>query len=87
MSAITAAVVGVILNLAIWFSLHVLFGTLTLVRGYGISVEVPIWSSVNWPAVVLTAASLLAIFLFRAPLAAVLFSAALAGLAWRMLLF
>ncbi len=32
LSAITAAVVGVVLNLAIWFGLHVLFGTVTEVR-------------------------------------------------------
>jgi chromate transporter len=29
LAAITAAVVGVILNLSIWFALHVLFGTVT----------------------------------------------------------
>jgi chromate transporter len=29
LAAITAAVVGVILNLSVWFALHVLFGTVT----------------------------------------------------------
>ncbi len=38
LSRITAAVTGVILNLAIWFGLHVLFGT--VVRAQGL---VPIW--------------------------------------------
>jgi len=85
MSAITAAVVGVILNLAIWFSLHMLFGELVLWKGYGISVEVPVWSSVNEPAAVLTAFSILAIFRLGMPLPVVLLSAAAAGLAWRML--
>ena len=29
LAAITAAVVGVIFNLTVWFALHVLFGTVT----------------------------------------------------------
>ena len=32
LAAITAAVVGVILNLTVWFALHVLFGQVTEVR-------------------------------------------------------
>ena len=32
LSAITAAVVGVILNLGIWFGLHVFFGTVTRIE-------------------------------------------------------
>jgi chromate transporter len=35
MSAITAAVVGVVLNLAIWFALHLVFHQVTPVHGYG----------------------------------------------------
>jgi len=87
MSAITAAVVGVILNLAIWFSLHLLFRELALWEGFGMSVEVPRWSSVNWPAAVLTAAAIFAIFRLRLPLTVVLLSAAAAGIAWRLLAF
>ena len=36
LSAITAAVVGVVLNLAIWFALHTVFRQVTAVRGYGL---------------------------------------------------
>ncbi|WP_309083389.1 chromate efflux transporter [Chelativorans sp.] len=82
MSAITAAVVGVILNLAIWFSLHVLFREVFSWTGFGMDIEVPVWSSVNVPALVLTAAAILAIFRFGVPLLAVLLLAALAGLSW-----
>jgi len=38
LSSITAAVAGVILNLAIWFGLHVLFGTVSRATGL-----IPIW--------------------------------------------
>ena len=45
MSAITAAVVGVIMNLAIWFALHVLFGRLDPWSGYGMTLDMPVWST------------------------------------------
>ena len=42
LSAITAAVVGVILNLAIWFALHVLFRTVVERQVFGLVLDVPI---------------------------------------------
>ena len=83
MSAITAAVVGVILNLAIWFALHVLFRDLVVWSGWGITLDVPVWSTVDYPALVLTLAAILAIFRLGLPMPAVLLAAALAGAAWR----
>ncbi|MGL4291459.1 MAG: chromate efflux transporter [Phreatobacter sp.] len=65
LSAITAAVVGVILNLAVWFALHVLFGQLNEVRWSVVVVEVPVLSSVNVPSLVLTLGALLAVFRFK----------------------
>jgi chromate transporter len=65
LSAITAAVVGVILNLAIWFALHTLFGQVVQVHGYGLSVGVPVLASINWPALALSAAAMVAIFRFK----------------------
>ncbi|HEY8698251.1 MAG TPA: chromate efflux transporter [Rhizomicrobium sp.] len=65
LSAITAAVVGVILNLAIWFALHTLFGQVVAMHGYGFSVGVPVLASINWPALALSAAAMVAIFRFR----------------------
>ena len=41
LSTITAAVVGVILNLALWFSLHTLFGTVNSVSFFGARFLVP----------------------------------------------
>ena len=42
LGAITAAVVGVILNLAVWFALHVLFAKLVPVHWLGASVDLPV---------------------------------------------
>ena len=41
LSAITAAVVGVVLNLAVWFSLHTLFGKVTTTKFMGLRLQVP----------------------------------------------
>ncbi|WP_114007666.1 chromate efflux transporter [Cohaesibacter intestini] len=48
--AITAAVVGVILNLSVWFALHVLFGTVQQQAFGPILLHLPEWDSFN-PAV------------------------------------
>ena len=62
LAAITAAVVGVILNLAIWFGLHVLFRKVVSVHALGATVDLPTLASVNFAALALTAAAALAIF-------------------------
>jgi chromate transporter len=65
LSAITAAVVGVILNLAIWFALHVLFREVVEVDAFGMTLDVPVWRTVNIASLVLTVAAVLAIFRFK----------------------
>ncbi len=80
MGAITAAVVGVILNLAVWFALHVLFARQVPVHLPGATVELPVLSSVDWPSLVLSLAAAVAIFRFKAGMIAVLLASALAGI-------
>lgn len=65
LAAITAAVVGVILNLAVWFALHVLFAELNEMRVAGMTLDVPVPGSLDLPALALTVAALLAVFRFR----------------------
>ena len=65
LSAITAAVVGVILNLAVWFAMHTLFAQVVEWHGYGLRVGVPVLSSVNVPALILSAAAMIAMFRFK----------------------
>lgn len=55
LSAITAAVVGVILNLSIWFGLHVLFKIVTLERVGWLTLWTPDFTSIDWRVAVLSA--------------------------------
>jgi chromate transporter len=62
MTAITAAVCGVILNLAIWFAVHTLFRQVVPVHAYGLSFDAPVLESVDGWALVLSVAAAVAIF-------------------------
>ncbi|MCA1489458.1 chromate efflux transporter [Sinorhizobium alkalisoli] len=85
MSAITAAVVGVILNLAVWFGLHTLFAEVVAWRLGWLALDVPDPSSLVLPSLVLTAAAAVAIFRFRASIIATLLACAVAGLVWTVI--
>jgi chromate transporter len=65
LAGITAAVVGVILNLAIWFALHTLFAEVRSAWLAGIRIEIPVWESLDIAALLLSAAALVAVFRFR----------------------
>ncbi|MCW2239306.1 chromate efflux transporter [Azospirillum canadense] len=80
LSAITAAVVGVVLNLAVWFGLHVLFGRLEPVHVAGATLDVPVLSTLNLPSLVLTAGAMLAVFRFKVGMIPVLAACSAAGL-------
>jgi len=79
LGAITAAVVGVILNLAVWFALHVLFATLVPVHALGATFDAPVPASANLPSVVLSIAAAVAIFRFKLGMIPVLLASSLAG--------
>ena len=81
LTAITAAVVGVILNLAIWFAIHTLFGKLAPIAILWNAFEAPVLSSISWPAAVLSAAAALAIFRFKLGVLPVLAGSAAIGAA------
>jgi chromate transporter len=66
LSAITAAVVGVVLNLAIWFALHAVFRELRPVHDYGLAFDMPVPASVDPWALALSIAAIVAIFRFKA---------------------
>lgn len=80
LQAITAAVVGVILNLSVWFALHVLFADLDTLTAGPLSVLVPVWSSLDGTALGLTALACGLIWGLRLDLMKVLPIMALAGL-------
>ncbi len=55
LSAITAAVVGVVLNLAVWFSLHTIFGRVDELHMLGVRLYQPDWASIDPIAAALSA--------------------------------
>lgn len=85
LSAITAAVVGVILNLAVWFAAHTLFGQVAERRYGPLRVDIPDPASAQWAAIALAAAAAVAIFRFKAGMLTVLAACSLAGLAFSLL--
>lgn len=84
LSAITAAVVGVILNLAAWFALHVLFAEVGEQQFLGAMLYVPDWSSLHVSALLLAAGALVAMLRFRIPMITTLVVCAVLGIAVRL---
>lgn len=83
LSAITAAVVGVILNLSVWFALHTIFKQVGA-RSYGpIHIDTPNWSSLEPGALILAIAALIAMLRFKVGMGWTLIgSAALGAIYW-----
>ncbi len=81
LSAITAAVVGVILNLSIWFALHVFFAKVNPSQAGPIRLLIPDFATTDWRAVVLALLSAAALLGLRWNLLVVLLLAALGGVA------
>jgi chromate transporter len=80
--AITAAVVGVILNLSLWFALHVVFGTVSETHVGVLRLWLPDMATLNWQALVLIALSALLLLRVHLPIGWTL--AAAAGAAWAL---
>ena len=84
LSAITAAVVGVILNLAVWFALHTLFHQLQPVRIWPLYFDAPEFASVDPWALVLSIAAALAIFRLKIGMISTLVGCSIAGIGLSM---
>jgi chromate transporter len=79
LKGVTAAVVGVIANLALWFALHVIFRS---VRADALlALPLPDWASFDWRAGLIAVASGVLLLRLHWPLLGVLGLSALAGLA------
>jgi chromate transporter len=73
-------VVGVILNLAIWFAIHTVFRKTVVVGEYGLSFDAPVLSSVDLWSLALSVAAASAIFRFRVGILQTLAGSCLAGM-------
>ncbi len=85
LTAITAAIVGVILNLAIWFALHVVFADVAFVDYGPLHLPRPTLSSLDPVALVLALAAMIALFRFKRGIVETLAVSAILGMAWRLL--
>ncbi|AJP47757.1 chromate transporter [Rugosibacter aromaticivorans] len=72
LTAITAAVVGVIVNLALFFAYHVFWPT-----GLG--------NAVDWPSIVLAMTATVAIFRFKVGVIPVILASGVLGMGWKLL--
>jgi chromate transporter len=72
LTAITAAVVGVIVNLAMFFAYHVFWPT-----GFG--------GAVDWPSIVLAVVATVAIFRFKVGVIPVILASGVLGMTWKLL--
>ncbi|WP_425375440.1 chromate efflux transporter [Rhizobium chutanense] len=84
MSAITAAVVGVILNLAIWFGVHTLFAEVAAVQLGGLRLDIPVLQSAVPAAMALSVAAAIAIFRFKTSVITTLLACAITGMLWTL---
>ena len=84
LSAISASVVGVILNLGLWLAVHVLFGSVRSADGpLGIRLLVPDLASLDVVATAIAAAALVALVRFHARVPTTLLACAAVGAAYR----
>jgi chromate transporter len=81
LAGISAAVVGVIANLSLWFALHVVFGELRD-AAFG---PVPVWDTLSVVALALTALAAALLLWLRWPMAPVLALMAALSAGWNLL--
>jgi chromate transporter len=84
LAAVTAAVVGIIANLGVWFSLHVLFGEVGEWQAGPLVLPAPDPSTFDIAAAVIAVAAGIALIRYHANMIAVLGAAALAGMVWTL---
>jgi len=81
MSAVSAAVVGVIANLSVYFSLHTLFDNTTHTNNGILRMTLPAWDSVSIRALVLTAFACVLVFRYKWSTVRVMLTLAVVGCA------
>ncbi len=79
LSAITAAVVGVVLNLAIWFAIHTIFRHVVPFAAGPLRFDMPVIASIDLWALLLSAASIIAVIRFKAGMLTTLAASSGAG--------
>lgn len=86
LSAVTAAIVGVIANLALWFALNLLFTETARISGAGFDVLVPLVESLDTAMLMLAVLASVLLFMFRLHLLVVLGVTAITGIIFHLLM-
>ncbi|CUI00644.1 chromate efflux transporter [Leisingera aquaemixtae] len=81
LKAVTATVAGVILNLSVWFLMHVAFAQTQVYEAGILHIPAPVWSSMDTAAVLLVLLAPLAAWMVRGNMLLLLAAMACAGLA------
>ena len=82
LAAIMAAVVGVILNLSLWFAVRIMFRHVDAITHGPLHLDIPRWSSLDPAALMLGIAALVAMLRFKVAMGWVLLGSAALGAAW-----
>lgn len=82
LSCVTAAVVGVILNLSIWFAIHTLFGKVNRIDAGPMRLDVPEWTTIEPGALLLSLAAFIGLTRYKLGMVRVLVGCVLAGAAY-----
>jgi chromate transporter len=85
MSTVTAAVVGVVLNLSVWFTLHAAFRRVDDVAFGPLTISVPMLVTVSVPTVVIAAGAMLAMLRFKIGMGKTLLACAILGAAYKLI--
>jgi chromate transporter len=85
LATVTAAVVGVILNLSIWFALHVLFANVATLDAGPLRAAVPELTSVNTVTVMLSAIAFALLFALHRGIVTTLGVCGALALAWHVM--
>jgi chromate transporter len=86
LAAVTAAVVGVIANLALWFALNLLFRENVRITSAGMDMLLPVVGTLDAAMLTLTVLAFVLVFGFRMRISGVLGISAAAGIAFKLLL-
>ena len=81
LAAVSAAVVGVVLNLAVWFAIHTIFRQVKPFSAGPIHFDLPVVASVDPSALAISTAAIVAMLRFKVGIFTTLGTASLAGIA------
>lgn len=84
LAAVTAVVVGVIANLAVWFAVSALFAEHFTLSGYGVDMQLPYLASVDVPMLVLSAVAFVCAFQFKMGVIPLVGTLASLGAVWML---